>query len=239
MSSEPPAEPRADDDLAGVAALGEPVRRRLYSVVVAASRAVGREEAARLAGVPLHTAKFHLDRLVEEGLLEVEFRRLTGRTGPGSGRPAKLYRRGQREIAVSLPPRQYDLLGRILARAVVAATDSDTPVAAVAVEVARSEGLRAGEAAAQDPAAPSLDRLGGALAPVGFEPRLVDHTLQLANCPFHRIAQEETALVCGLNLAYVEGVCEGLECRDLTPRLDPDPARCCVTVAARPPRAEG
>ena len=54
---------------------------------------MGRDQAAQGVGVPTHTAKFHLDRLVDEGLLEVEFRRLSGRTGPGSGRPAKLYRR--------------------------------------------------------------------------------------------------------------------------------------------------
>ena len=90
--------------------------------MVGADDAVSREQAARQARVAVHTAKFHLDKLVEEGLLEVEYRRLTGRTGPGSGRPAKLYRRLDRELAVSLPARQYDLLSRILATAVASAT---------------------------------------------------------------------------------------------------------------------
>ena len=98
-------------------------------------------------GVPVHTAKFHLDKLVDEGLLEVEYRRLTGRTGPGSGRPAKLYRRADRELAVSLPARQYDLLSRILASAVASATTSGEPVVDVAAAVARTEGARFGECA--------------------------------------------------------------------------------------------
>ena len=123
---EMPPEP-SDLDLAGVAALAEPVRRQLYDVVAGADAAVSREQAAQGAGVAVHTAKFHLDRLVDEGLLEVEYRRLTGRTGPGSGRPAKLYRRSDRELAVSLPARQYDLLSRILATAVAAATASGEP----------------------------------------------------------------------------------------------------------------
>src|SRR5215211_6815059 len=107
--------PRATDAaVAGIAALAEPLRRDLFDFVVGAGTAVSREQAAEGVGVPVHTAKFHLDRLVEGGLLEVEFRRLTGRTGPGAGRPSKLYRRTDRELSVSLPERHYDLLSRIL-----------------------------------------------------------------------------------------------------------------------------
>ena len=74
----------------GIGALAEPVRRALYDFVVASRGLVGREEAAEAVGVPVHTAKFHLDRLADDGLLDVEFQRRTGRTGPGAGRPAKL-----------------------------------------------------------------------------------------------------------------------------------------------------
>ena len=179
-----PPEP-SDLDLTGVAALAEPVRRRLYDVVAGADAAVSREQAAQGAGVAVHTAKFHLDRLVDEGLLEVEYRRLTGRTGPGSGRPAKLYRRSDRELTVSLPTRQYDLLSRILATAVAAATASGEPVADVAAAVARDEGTRFGR---RHPSRvrSELRRLAGALATGGYEPRVADGTLALRNCPFHR-----------------------------------------------------
>ena len=109
--------------LGGIGALAEPVRRALYECVVASAEPLGREQAAEAVGVPLHTAKFHLDRLVDDGLLDVEYRRLSGRTGPGAGRPAKLYRRSAREFAVSFPPRHYDLAGQILADAVDRAGD--------------------------------------------------------------------------------------------------------------------
>src|SRR3954452_18464354 len=106
------------DDVVGLAALADPLRRRLYRYVARSATPVGREEAARAVEVAVHTAKFHLDRMVDDGLLEVEFKRLSGRSGPGAGRPAKLYRRSRQEFAVSLPDRHYDLLSRILAEAV-------------------------------------------------------------------------------------------------------------------------
>src|SRR5512140_2388596 len=95
----------------GVAALAEPVRRDLYLYVVAQSEPVSRDQASEGVGVPRHTAKFHLDRLVEDGLLDVDYKRLSGREGPGAGRPTKRYRRSDRELSVALPPRRYDLAG--------------------------------------------------------------------------------------------------------------------------------
>jgi predicted ArsR family transcriptional regulator len=219
-------------DVPPLASLGEPVRRRLYRAVVEAPGALSREQAAAEADVPVHTAKFHLDKLVDEGLLETEFRRLTGRTGPGSGRPAKLYRRSGREFAVSLPERQYDLLSRILATAVADSGDVDRPVREVAGRVARAEGEAAGAAAASRRGR-ELERLSRALAEVGYEPREVDGTLLLRNCPFHRTAQLQTELVCGLNLEYVDGLRDGLGCRGLVAALEPAPDRCCVTARRR------
>src|SRR3954452_16102013 len=106
---------------AGIGALADDTRRGLYSYVASQPQPVGREQAATALGLAMHTANFHLDRMVAEGLLEVEYRRLSGRTGPGAGRPSKLYRRAAREFAVSLPPRRYDLVGDILAAAVTRA----------------------------------------------------------------------------------------------------------------------
>ena len=119
----------------GIGSLAEPVRRALYEYVAAQPDPVGREEAANALRVPLHTAKFHLDRLVDEGLLDMEFKRIGGRTGPGAGRPAKHYRRSEREFAISLPPRRYDLVGDILATAVERHTADGTALE-VAVEEA-------------------------------------------------------------------------------------------------------
>jgi predicted ArsR family transcriptional regulator len=213
-------------------ALADPVRRALYRFVADQPGAVSREQAADGIDVPRHTAKFHLDRLVDEGLLVTEFRRLTGRTGPGAGRPAKLYRRSRKEVAVSLPSRRYDLAGHVLADAVERSLGG-APMDVSVRDAATDAGIRAAEAAkAADPAASELERVAEVLAPFGYEPR-VDGDLLLQNCPFDRLATDHTDLVCGMNLAFVDAVADGLGCTGVHPELDPDPRRCCVRVRER------
>src|SRR3954454_20889923 len=103
--------------VSAVAALAEPTRRRLYEYVVRQASAVGRDDVAEALDVPRATAAFHLDRLGADGLLDVHYERRTGRSGPGAGRPAKLYRRAECSVSVSLPERRYDLAGQLLASA--------------------------------------------------------------------------------------------------------------------------
>jgi predicted ArsR family transcriptional regulator len=222
---------RLDRDAAGVGALAEPVRRHLYRFVADAEGPVSREQAAQGVSVAVHTAKFHLDKLVDAELLEVEYRRLSGRSGPGAGRPAKLYRRTDRELEVSIPQRHYDLLGGILAAAVSESTGTGAPVAEVAARIARAEGQRLGSTTPARGSGP-LERLASALAGCGYEPRVDDPKLVLRNCPFHRIAQEQTEIVCGLNLEYVTGVSQGLG-SDVVTELEPWAGHCCVSATRR------
>ena len=114
------------DRVAGLAALADPIRRELYLFVAAQPEPVSRDRAAEGVDVPRHTAKFHLDKLVEQGLLDTGFQRLSGRRGPGAGRPTKLYRRSGRELSVTLPERRYDLAGRLLAQAIDDSTMTGT-----------------------------------------------------------------------------------------------------------------
>jgi predicted ArsR family transcriptional regulator len=218
------------DEIGAVAVLADPVRRRLYDAVSVATVPIGREEAAHLAAVPLHTARFHLDKLVDAGLLEVSYARLTGRSGPGAGRPAKLYTRSAAEVTVSLPHRSYDLVGGVLAAA-LERTLSGAPAADALREEARSRGRRLGTS--YDGAGDDLDRAAGALATQGFEPRRDDDEVCLHNCPFDALATEHTALVCGVNLDFVTGVLDGLGCTAAEARLQPDAEHCCVRLRAR------
>src|SRR3954462_8431770 len=116
-----------DDSISSVAALGDRLRRALYRFVVGQPAPGNRDQAAEALGIARHTAKFHLDRLVADGLLEVEFARPPGRTGPGAGRPAKYFRRAAGELSVSLPARPYDLAGRLFAEAVTEVQRSLVP----------------------------------------------------------------------------------------------------------------
>jgi len=214
---------------ASIGALADANRRALYEYVVSEPEPVGREQAATAVDLPLHTASFHLDRLVAEGLLEVEFRRLTGRTGPGAGRPSKLYRRADRAFAVSLPPRRYDLVGDILAEAVSRAAGGESLDRSLAAS-AREEGQALGAAVTGMSHEPTLPAVAEVLAGQGYQPRLGDDVVTLRNCPFDDLARKHTQLVCGLNRTFVQGVLDGLERADATACLEPEAGSCCVKV---------
>lgn len=218
-----------------LAALAEPVRRALYAFVAAQPEPVSRDQASQGVGVARHTAKFHLDKLVDEGLLVTEFKRLTGRSGPGAGRPTKLYRRSGDEVAVTVPERHYDLAGRLMAGAIEDAADSGTDVVAALHRAAAAYGSEIGalarEAAGPDAGAEERRRaIVATLAAHGYEPRVEGGVVTLANCPFDSLAKEYTGLVCGMNLALLAEAAGPSTARALHARLDPEPGRCCVTL---------
>ena len=212
-------------------ALADPVRRALYRFVADQPDAVSREQAADGVDVPRHKAKFHLDRLVDEGLLVTEFRRLTGRTGPGAGRPAKLYRRIRREVSVSVPSRRYDLAGQVLADAVgrsMAGLPIETAIERATVDAAEAVADSTGTAREDvDP----LERVAEVLAPLGYEPRVAEREVVLVNCPFDRLATDHPKVVCGMNRTFVDAVVERLGGRDLDTGPSTSTDHCCVRVS--------
>ncbi|ETK37962.1 helix-turn-helix transcriptional regulator [Microbispora sp. ATCC PTA-5024] len=204
------------DDLESMSVLADPVRRELYRFVASQGRDVGRNEAAEAAGVQRTLAAFHLDKLVGAGLLEAGFRRLTDRTGPGSGRPAKVYRRAAGERAVSLPPRDYRTPALVLAE-VVGLLGGD--------EQAEAAARRAGERMAAGTEGADLVEV---LDARGYEPYEEGGRIRLRNCPFHLLAEEHPLLVCSMNLAMCEGLLAARDERGVTAALDPRPGECCV-----------
>ena len=224
-------------DIESVALLGEPVRRALYEWVSDQADAVGRDDAARSTGITRALAAFHLDRLVLDGLLVAEFRRLSGRTGPGAGRPAKLYRRSEREIEISMPERRYEAAARMMASALDRAGNEVPPpsVRASAHEAGLAMGVAARREAGPRPGKRRRhDALLGALRERGYEPREAGGEISLGNCPFHALVDDHRDLVCGMNLAWAEGVLEGVGESEARARLDPEPGRCCVVIGDSP-----
>ena len=252
-------------DLASLSTLDDPVRRRLYEVVTRQDGPVGRDEAASAAGIGRALAVYHLDKLVESGLLTASYQRPPGRSGPGAGRPAKLYARSDREFAVAVPPREYELAARLLVQVVesdpsgrsraalaeaahrlgtelgsgfrvTAAEDAADSDAAATGQRRQESGDR--DAAGRDTAdrdAAGRDTAGrdveGALTQQGYEPsRGGDGVIRLRNCPFHQLAERHRDVVCGMNLALVEGLVAGLGADGWRPVLDPRPGHCCVTI---------
>jgi predicted ArsR family transcriptional regulator len=217
------------DRVAAVSALDDPVRRALLDLVTRSEDPVSRDDAAQVLGLSRRAASFHLDRLAEKGLLTVEFRRLSGRTGPGAGRPSKLYRRLPDEVAVSVPERHYDLAGDLLAAAVDESTRTGERARDALLRLARDLGRELGARAG------TFDKV---VRDHGFEPRPDgDGGTLLANCPFHRLAQRHADTVCHLNLELLSGVAEATG-RDHMVVFDPNPGRCCVrALRAAPPSA--
>jgi predicted ArsR family transcriptional regulator len=221
--------------VASIAALAEPVRRDLYLFVSSQSEPVSRERAAEGVGVPVHVAKFHLDKLVADALLDCDFRRLTGRRGPGAGRPSKVYRRSGREVAVSLPERHYELAGRLLAEAVSRSALDGTSVANDLQDAAQAAGGIIGQNVLER-AGPEADpgslreAIAVELEDQGYEPRREPEGFAMANCPFHSLAVEFTDLVCGMNLDLMRGMLSRLEEAGLQARLDPVEGQCCVKL---------
>lgn len=234
--ADPPDVSDLDERLSAIGSLQDPVRRSLYQYVISQQGDVGREEAAAAVGIQRQLAAFHLDKLAEAGLLDTSYRRLGGRTGPGAGRPAKVYRRSSSEHVVSLPPRHYDLAADLLAAAV---EEADNPSARATLKnVARRFGRRVGEELRSHLGTRAgrerrFAALSAALSRYGYEPRRDGRALRLTNCPFHALAEGHRDLICGMNLDLVNGVVEGMGSADLEPCLDRRPGECCVTVKVR------
>jgi predicted ArsR family transcriptional regulator len=223
----------ASDPIEAIGVLNEPRRRRLYELVAASPEPIGRDDAAATLEMSRELAAFHLDRLVEAGLLEAEYRRRNGRRGPGAGRPAKLYRRASREVAVALPPRRYDRAADLMATAIERLPDGSG--VAVAADVARERGRAVGIDARRMTGGGRragrrlLAELSNLLRGDGYEPAHDDATgtVSLRNCPYRALVAEHRGLTCGMNLAWAEGVIDGLGAKvhaEFAPALD----RCCV-----------
>lgn len=226
-------ETRNLDSIEAIALLDEPNRRRLYDLVASARAAVGRDEAAEALGMSRELAAFHLDRLADAGLLVTEYRRRNGRTGPGAGRPAKLYRRSTGELSVSLPPRRYARA----AEAMATALESLGRRGKGAVEpIAHRQGLaEAGRVRAADSPAASEGDLVDVFQAAGYAPERdpVDGAIVLRNCPYDALVAGHRDLTCSMNVAWAEGVVEGIGA-SMKVEFAPAPDRCCVVL--RPDR---
>ena len=252
-------------DLASLSSLDDPLRRRLYEVVTGRPGPVSRDEAASAAGIGRALAVYHLDKLVESGLLTASYQRPPGRSGPGAGRPAKLYSRSDREFAVTVPPREYELAARLLVQ--VVEDDPSRRSRAALGEAARRLGAELGDAfrSAKAGPGPADPREGGpsegdpghggsgagaepehrdtaardikvVLTQQGYEPCVGgDGVIRLRNCPFHQLAEQHREVVCGMNLALVEGLVDGLGTGGWHPVLDPQPGHCCVAIGGDRP----
>ncbi|HET7483658.1 MAG TPA: transcriptional regulator [Actinomycetota bacterium] len=203
-----------------IGSLADDHRWAMYAHIRESRRPLSREEVAAEIGISTKLAAFHLDKLVDLGLLKAHYAR-RGPGGPGAGRPSKLYEATTDEMSVSVPPRGYGLVGSMLLEALDTRTDTESALEA-ARRVGRAFGVTHGAESGRD------RRLEEVLGSLGFEPMSDGAALALGNCPFHALAQKNPELVCGMNEAFMAGLLEGLGDGTVTPTLAPQPGRCCV-----------
>ena len=213
------ARPTQEEQLDRVAALAEPVRRRLYQFVARSGGPVDRDTAAVGVGIGRPLAAFHLDRLVAAGLLDVEFRRRSGRSGPGAGRPAKFYLRPRgKDVSVDLPARSYDVAAEIFATGIERAGKARSAVLEAARE--RGQAMASSTAAARG----LLPMLEGQ----GYEPFLDEGVVRLRNCPFHVLVDQHRELTCSLNHALLDGAASAVAGSGFHAVSQPREGMCCV-----------
>ena len=221
-----------------IGALADDLRRAMYLFVRRAGRAVTRDEAAAEVGISRKLAAFHLDKMVEKGLLVAHYARPPGRSGPGAGRSSKYYEVSDQQFDVSLPPRAYDVVGEILVDAIVASDSGASPREAAAT-IAFDNGKTLGEEVRttmrlRPPGSErALSVAEAVLEKNGYEPyRDETGAVRMRNCPFHDLSRRSPELVCGLNQAFVDGLLRGLGNESVVTELDRRPGECCVRLSA-------
>jgi DNA-binding transcriptional ArsR family regulator len=177
--------------LDALASLAEPVRLALYWCVAGREQGLGRDEAAAAVGISRKLAAYHLDKLAEAGLLEVRFERRGGRSGPGAGRPAKIYLRSARWRSPCQPE-------------TTSSSPSCSPTRCRRTPRAPRAPRSSGRPAPPAPRTPSTRTraMGGRVTlpactrcwpGTGYEAYDDEGVTRLRNCPFERLAQTHRA----------------------------------------------
>jgi predicted ArsR family transcriptional regulator len=226
----------AADAIRAVAALDDELRCGMYLFIRQSGRPVTRDEAAASVGISRKLAAFHLDKLVDAGVLRSKVEPAGGVRKVG--RTPRVYEPADIDIKVSIPARQYDVLAQMLVQAVLTERpDERASDAALRVAGERGEDLGAAQRAQARPgrlgAERALTLAEAVLSQHGFEPvRESPGRVRLRNCPFHPMARQAPELVCGINQAFLAGLVTGLRA-PLQATLRPGPGQCCVELAAR------
>ena len=176
-------------------ALGDPALRSTVLLVRAAPKPLTADDVAEQLDISRSVARWRLERLVDAGLVAVEFERRNGRSGPGAGRPAKTYAAAPETSAVEFPPRRYEaLVGRLL---------DALPQRGRAKQLDRvgyAFGLELGEAARLRPGSTvraSVERLCRGLGRLGFQAAVEsvaddEAVIVSATCPLRPVVVSDT-----------------------------------------------
>jgi len=214
----------------------------MFSFIRRARRAVTREEAAESIGISRKLAAFHLDKMVDAGLLRARYE--SAGDEPRVGRRPKVYEPIDTPISVSIPGRRYDLLADLLLEAVVSErVEEGASAGDAAVLTARERGVQLGRCQREQLRPGRLGSERGLricesmLEEHGYEPaRESLGQIRLRNCPFHPLADKAPDLVCGMNQAFLGGYLRGLQISGVDAVLVPSRGECCVRLTTAGPQ---
>lgn len=215
-------------------ALGES-KTRVLAVLQDSSAPLGVNEVAAHVGLHPNTTRFHLDALVDAGLVE---RATEERAQPG--RPRTLYTAVPGSARTGR--RSYRLLAQILASYV--ANESKHPA-----DSARAAGEEWGRYLTERPApfervdaSRATSQLVETLDEIGFAPEAVTRgrkrQVLLHQCPFREAAEQNREVVCAVHLGLMRGLLTELDAPVQAERLDPfvEPSLCVTHLgSARQP----
>ncbi|MGW9629119.1 helix-turn-helix transcriptional regulator [Agromyces sp. NPDC055520] len=211
------SDPRAD---VAALAVASPPKMRVLEALQRVGHAVDARELADALGVHVTTARFHLDKLVEAGVVVAAAEHSSRR-----GRPRLRYALVDVVATRARDERSREQLIEVLAVAL------DGQASETRARLAREAGRRWAENLAGDDAAmrddTATDRLTRMLDELGFAPEPVAEGLSLHACPFRDSARRHRDVICGVHAGLIGEVLAGAE---LLPFTAPD--RCLVALGA-------
>jgi len=192
--------------------IGDPELRETLLVVRGRPQAVSIRDVAAATGAHHNVARRRLERLAAAGLLTTSFERPPGRSGPGAGRPAKVYAPAPETSSIEFPERRYpELVGLLVdavpRRRVPEVGERFGAALAVAAGVEPADDVRAG-----------LEGLCDAIGAIGFQARLAEVAdgraeIVTPTCPLRPLVVANPAVAGvdhgvwrGLVAAAIEGV---------------------------------
>jgi predicted ArsR family transcriptional regulator len=235
---------RSDPDPDPVRALGH-TRSRVWVLLQGAADPLAVTEVADRMGLHANTARFHLDGLVDAGLVE---RAIEDRGVPG--RPRTLY--SANSDAAITGRRSYRLLTEILAS--LLASQRQPAKAAMDAGNAWGRYLVSKPAPFEHVDSASATRqLVSALDDIGFAPEAVTagrkRRILLHHCPFRDVVESQGEVICSIHLGLMQGLLGELDAPLHAERLEPfvEPSLCVAHLGPRPglaqsagpPRARG
>ncbi|RBY81677.1 ArsR family transcriptional regulator [Geodermatophilus sp. TF02-6] len=210
-------------------------RQRILELLRAAPDGLGVQELAERTGLHGNTVRFHLDRLVGDGMAQ---RRVEERGEPG--RPRLTFTAAPRPDPAR-DSRNYQFLSEILA-SYLSGTAGEP--AAVAVEVGRTWGRYLTERPApyqRVSEEEAVQRLLRILDDIGFAPELAaddPRQIRIPHCPFREVAEAHREVVCSVHLGLMRGALAEMDAPVTADRLIPfvTPSLCVAHLA---PVADG